>query len=50
MFKELKSQTYGENNLQSIAERLANIAIMRERVKDNVTVMIVGLNRGLKNE
>ncbi len=43
-------QTYGENNLQMIAQKLTNIAILRERVKDNVTVMIVGLNRGFKNE
>jgi len=32
-----------------IAEKLSNIAILKERVKDNVTVMIIGLNRGKKN-
>jgi len=31
-----------------IADKLAKIAVERERVKDNVTVMIVGINRGLK--
>ncbi len=39
---------YGENNLKSIAQQLANNAIHVKRVKDNVTVMIIGLNRGRK--
>ena len=37
---------YGEHNLKLIAQQLANDAILVKRVKDNVSVMIIGLNRG----
>ena len=40
--------TYGEKKRKKVAKDIVNVTIYTKHVRDNVTVLIIALNRGVK--